>query len=434
MKSVWKMNSDLPGFERLKNDIRTDVLIIGGGAAGLLTAYFLEKSGIDYILVEKGKICSGVTENTTAKITFQHGLIYAKLLKSLGLEKAAAYLESNSAALEKYEELCKDIECGFEIKNNYVYSVDSPEKLENELEALHKIGYNAGFIKEMPIPIKTAGSVCFPKQAQFNPMQFFSHISTNLKICENTFVREMQGNTAVTDYGKIHADKVIVTTHFPFINKHGSYFLKLYQHRSYVIALENAQNVDGMYVDEDEKGLSFRNYENFLLLGGGSHRTGKEGGNWEELRECAKAYYPEATEKFFWATQDCMSLDSVPYIGRYSKKTTDLYVASGFNKWGMTGSMVSAMLLCDIINGRKNDYSELYDPSRSILHPQLLVNGFEAAVNLLTVSKKRCPHLGCALKWNKAERSWDCPCHGSRFSGNGKLLDNPANGDLNKNI
>lgn len=431
MKSLWEINSDMPLSEQLKGDIKTDVLIIGGGAAGLLTAYFLDKSGVDYILVEKGRICGGVTKNTTAKITFQHGLIYAELAKSLGFEKAEMYLESNRKALEKYQELCKDIDCGFEIKNNYVYSVNSPEKLEDELEALHQIGYDAGFIKDMPVPIKTAGAVCFPYQAQFNPLQFFSQISKNLKISENTFVREMQGNTAVTDYGKIYADKVIVTTHFPFINKHGSYFLKLYQHRSYVIALANAADVDGMYVDEDKKGLSFRNYGDYLLLGGGSHKTGKEGGNWAELREFAKAYYPESTEKFFWATQDCMSLDSVPYIGNYSKKTTDLYVASGFNKWGMTGAMVSAMLLCDLINGKKNEYSELYNPSRSILHPQLFVNGFESAVNLLTISKKRCPHLGCALKWNKAEHSWDCPCHGSRFSENGKLLENPANGDMN---
>lgn len=431
MKSLWEINSDMPLSEQLKGDIKTEVLIIGGGAVGLLTAYFLDKSGVDYILVEKGRICGGVTKNTTAKITFQHGLIYAEFAKSRGLNNAEMYLESNRKALEKYQELCKDIDCGFEIKNNYVYSVNSPEKLEDELEALHQIGYDAGFIKDMPIPIKTAGAVCFPHQAQFNPLQFFSQISKNLKISENTFVREMQGNTAVTDYGKIYADKVIVTTHFPFINKHGSYFLKLYQHRSYVIALGNAPDVDGMYVDEDKKGLSFRNYGDYLLLGGGSHKTGKDGGNWAELREFAKAYYPESTEKFFWATQDCMSLDSIPYIGNYSKKTTDLYVASGFNKWGMTGAMVSAMLLCDLINGKKNEYSELYNPSRSILHPQLFVNGFESAVNLLTISKKRCPHLGCALKWNKAEHSWDCPCHGSRFSEKGKLLENPANGDMN---
>ena len=136
---------------------------------------------------------------------------------------------------------------------------------------------------------------------------------------------------------------MIAATHFPFINKHGSYFLKLYQHRSYVIALENAQDVNGMYVDECDTGLSFRNYEGLLLLGGGGHRTGKKGGNWAELRAFAAKKYPDSREKHFWATQDCMSLDGIPYIGRYSAKTHGFYVASGFNKWGMTGSMTAAM-------------------------------------------------------------------------------------------
>ncbi len=431
MKSLWESNSLLPSFGQLRGDKKTDVLIIGGGAAGLLTAYFLEKSGVDYILVEKEKICGGVTKNTTAKITFQHGLIYSRLLKSAGVENTALYLESNRSALEKYKEISTDIDCDFEVKDNFVYSVDSPEKLKKEMEALNKIGYAAEFIEKINLPVQNVGAVCFPNQAQFNPLKFFGGISNNLNIYENTFVREMQGNTAVTDYGKISADKVIVTTHFPFINKQGSYFIKLYQHRSYVVALENAADVDGMYVDENKKGLSFRNYGDLLLLGGGSHRTGKKGGDWAELRAFANEKFPVAKEKFFWATQDCMTLDGIPYIGKYSKSTSDLYVACGFNKWGMTGAMVSAMLLNDMIIGKCNDYAGIYNPSRSVIHPQLICNGFESAVNLLSFSKKRCPHLGCALKWNKAEHSWDCPCHGSRFSGSGKLLDNPANGDMN---
>ena len=431
MESLWESYSAMPSFEQLKGDLKTEVLIIGGGAAGLLTACFLEKSGVDYILVEKDRICGGVTKNTTAKITFQHGLIYSMLMKSAGVENTALYLESNRSALEKYKEMSKDIDCDFEIKNNYVYSVNSRKKLEKEMDALNKIGYSAEFAEKINLPVKNVGAVCFPNQAQFNPLKFFSGISKNLNIYENTFVREMQGNTAVTDFGKIIADKVIVTTHFPFINKHGLYFMKLYQHRSYVIALENAADIDGMYVDENKKGLSFRNYGDLLLLGGGSHRTGKKGGDWAELRAFLNENYPDAKEKFFWATQDCMTLDGIPYIGKYSKNTSDFYVACGFNKWGMTGAMVSAMLLNDIILGKENAYAELYNPSRSIVHPQLVCNVFESAVNLMMFSKKRCPHLGCALKWNKAEHSWDCPCHGSRFSERGKLLDNPANGDLN---
>ena len=429
-KSVWHENTELPKFAALKENIKTDVLVVGGGICGILTAYFLHQKGVPYVLAEKNRICSGTTQNTTAKITFQHGLVYDKLIKSVGVEGAQLYLNANRLAFDKFAELCGDIECDYEIKDNYVYSVDNLPKIEKELSALNKIGYNAEFDSNIPLPIETIGAVCFRNQAQFNPLKFLSEISENLNIFENTFVRKMVGNTAITDYGKIYADKVIVATHFPIINKHGSYFLKLYQHRSYVVALENAQEVGGMYVDESKTGYSFRDYGDYLLLGGGGHRTGKNGGNWKELRQFASLNYPQSEERYFWAAQDCMSLDDMPYIGEYSKQSEKLYTACGFNKWGMTGAMLSALILSDLVSGEKNEFSQLFSPSRSIIKSQLLVNGFESVVNLLSVSKKRCPHLGCALKWNKDERSWDCPCHGSRFSENGKLLENPSNSDL----
>ena len=427
MESIWQGTAHVPHFEQLNKDIKTDVLIIGGGIAGILTAYFLHQSGIKYALVEKNRICSGTTQNTTAKITYQHGLIYNKILKAYGLQTTQKYLSANLKAFNNYKMLCKKIDCDYEIKDNYVYSISNRKKLEDEMNALHKIGYNAEFVEKVNIPLNTSGAVKFPCQAQFHPLKFLSSICKDLNIHENTFVREMINNTAVTNHGKIFADKVIVTTHFPFINKHGSYFLKLYQHRSYVIALKNAEKLDGMYVDENKVGLSFRNYGDYLLLGGGDHRTGHKGGNWNELRRFAEKVYPAAMEKYFWAAQDCMSLDDIPYIGQYSKSTHNFYVASGFNKWGMTGSMVSAMILSDMVLEKANEYTDVFSPSRSILKPQLFINGFEAAKSLLTISKKRCPHLGCSLKWNAAERSWDCPCHGSRFTQDGKVLDNPAN-------
>ncbi len=432
MGSVWKANTKLTEFPELNGDIKTDVLIIGGGIAGILTAYFLHRNGVKYVLVEKDRICSGTTQNTTAKITFQHGLIYQKILKSSGVEAAQKYLQFNKIAFEKYAELCRNIDCDYEVRDNYVYSVSDRQKLENEMNTLRKIGYKAEFCESIPVPVRTVGAVKFPNQAQFAPLKFIAAISDGLNIYENTFVREMIGTTAVTDKCKIHAKKVIVATHFPFINKHGSYFLKLYQHRSYVIALENAQNVDGMYVDDNHKGMSFRNYGNLLFIGGGGHRTGEKGGNWNELQSFAKLHYPNAKEEYHWAAQDCMSLDGVPYIGRYSRNTPDLYVAAGFNKWGMTGAMVSAMILSDMVVGNRNELADIFSPSRSIIKPQILINGGVAIKNLLNTTARRCPHMGCALKWNSAEHSWDCACHGSRFSENGRVLDNPANGDLNK--
>ena len=213
------------------------------------------------------------------------------------------------------------------------------------------------------------------------------------------------------------------------LNKHGLYPLKLYQHRSYVIALKGAQNVGGMYVDESNTGLSFRNYGDLLLLGGGGHRTGKKGGCWQELEAFAHQHYKNAEIIGKWATQECMTLDGVPYIGQYSKSIPDVFVATGFNKWGMTNAMVAAELLCDLVQCKANPYTTVFDPSRTLLRPQLAVNTFDSLVGLLTPTAPRCSHLGCALKYNRIEHTWDCPCHGSRFTEEGQLIDNPATDD-----
>lgn len=429
-KSVWTDTVDLPKFLSLNKDIKTDVLIIGGGLCGILCAYQLEKAGINYILVEGSKIASGITKSTTAKITSQHGIIYRKLIENFGKEKAKMYLDINELSLSRYKSLCKDIDCDFEEKDAYTYSLNDRTKIEEEVESLNSLGFNAEFMEKTELPFPICGAVKFNNQAQFNPLKFIAEITKGLNIYENTFVKELKPGCAITSGGKIYAKKIIVATHFPFINKHGSYFLKLYQHRSYVSAYENAASLSGMYVDENKKGMSFRSYENLLLIGGGGHRTGKQGGAWKPIHSFTQEYYPDSKLKYEWATQDCMTLDSVPYIGNYSKSTTNMYVATGFNKWGMTSSMAASIILCDLIQEKDNEYAEIFSPSRSILKPQLIVNGFEAATNLITPAKRRCPHLGCGLKWNKAEHTWDCPCHGSRFDKDGQLIDNPATGDL----
>ena len=432
MKSLWEATVNKPKFEALKGDRTTDVLIIGGGMAGVLCALELQNAGVDYILAEADCIGKGVTKNTTAKITSQHGLIYDKLITKFGVGKAKKYLETGEWAVKRYKELCTQIDCDFEEKTSFVYSLKDKSVIEKEIRALEKLGFNAVFKEQTPLPFKIAGAVGFEHQAQFNPLKFLYSISKGLNIYENTRVKELAGNTAYTDRGKIIAEKIIVATHFPFINKHGMYFIKMYQHRSYVLGLKNAENLDGMYVDENLKGLSFRNYGDLLLLGGGSHRTGKQGGSYNELRREALKYYPKSEEVYHFATQDCITLDGIPYIGQYSKSAQNLYTATGFNKWGMTSSMVAATLLADLITDKENHYGEVFSPSRNILTPGLLVNGFEAVSGMIMPTTRRCPHLGCGLKWNKQERSFDCPCHGSRFSEEGKLIDNPATGDLKK--
>lgn len=424
--SLWSDSINIKERKSLRGDIKTDVLVIGGGLCGLLCAYYLTKCGIDCVVAEGNKIASGVTQNTTAKITSQHGLIYADLIDKFGKETAQIYLNANQMALQEYEKLCQNINCDFEKKPSYIYSLNNREKIENEVRAVNSLGFDAAFTQKTELPFKIHGAVCFDNQAQFNPLKFIDAISQNLTIYENTFVRELTPTHAVSDKGNIFAKKIIVATHFPFINKHGSYFLKLYQDRSYVCAFENIPSINGMYLDENEKGLSFRSYNGSLLIGGSSHRTGKDTAAWKPLKKFAKRYYPDANLQYEWATQDCMSLDKLPYIGQYSKSTPKLYVATGFNKWGMTTSMVSAMILTDLIQDKKNDFAHIFSPQRSILKKQLLINSLEATTNLLTPTTKRCPHLGCALKWNKAERSWDCPCHGSRFEKDGSLINNPA--------
>ena len=431
-KSIWENSAKLPGFNQLEKDIKTDILIIGGGLAGILCAYFLKHAGISYVLVEGSKIASGTTKNTTAKITSQHGLIYDKLIQKFGKEKAQMYLSANQKALKEYDKLCLAMDCDYEKKSAFTYSTTDRKKIEDEVRAVISLGFNAEFRNKTELPFNTKGAICFQNQAQFNPIKFIGEISKDLNIYENTFIHDITPHTAFFNGGRIKADKIIVTTHFPFINKHGSYFLKLYQHRSYISAFIGVQNLSGMYVDEDLKGLSFKSYHNLLLIGGGSHRTGKAGGNWAEINTFTKKYYPEAALKYEWAAQDCMSLDSIPYIGRYSKNTPNLFVATGFNKWGMTSSMVAAQILCDMVQDKKNDYAEVFSPERSILKPQLFVNGFETAANFLSPKAKRCSHLGCALKWNKYEHSWDCPCHGSRFTEDGRIIDNPATKRLKK--
>ncbi|MEG2295732.1 MAG: FAD-dependent oxidoreductase [Oscillospiraceae bacterium] len=415
----------------LLGNITTDVAIIGGGIAGLLTAYFLHQKGINYILIEADEVGKGVSANTTAKITSLHNCNYQKLIKNFGVTRAKQYLQANEFAIKQYKKLSETFPCDFEEKSAYIYSTNNKEKIISEVTALKKLGANAQFVDKLPLPFPICGAVKLDHQAQFHPLKFMQSIAKNLHIYNHTMAKSIDGCCIKTDYATIHAKKIVMTTHFPFINAPGFYFLKMYQERSYVLALENAQQVDGMYLDESKSGYSFRNHGNLLLMGGGSHRTGKQKkeGGFFPLQYAAKQYYPHSTLAYNWATQDCISLDSIPYIGAYAKKTPNLFVATGFNKWGMTSSMVSAMILSDLITGHKNPYSDVFSPKRFHFiasFKNLVYNLYETTIGFLSFQPKRCPHLGCALNWNKQERTWDCPCHGSRFSDKGNLINNPS--------
>ena len=426
MESLWTKGVEPPEFSRLKGDRTTDVLIIGGGMAGVLCALKLDELGVDYLLVEGKRIGSGITKGTTAVLSAQHGTPYQTLIQKFGKEKAALYLHANLSALERFRSLGAHIPCSFEEAPSFLYSLYDKTQIEREAAAVRSLGFDAAFVKEPPLPFPTAGAVRFDGMAQFHPLKFLYGAAKGLNICENTFVTKLSGTTAVTAQGRIRAKKVIVATHFPFINRRGLYFAKLYQKRSFVLALENAPQLHCTAESAEESGIYLRNYKNLLIVGGGDCRTGAKSGGFDVPRAFVKRYLPNAEEKYAWANQDCVSLDGVPYIGRYSPAMPDVFVASGFNHWGMTTSMVAADLLTDAVLGRGNDFAPVFAPSRSMLRLQLFANLGATLLNFLTPTTKRCSHLGCALKWNAAEHSWDCPCHGSRFDKEGQVIDNPA--------
>ncbi len=432
MNSIWFNDVTAPSFEPLSGNCKTDVLIVGGGIAGLLTAYKLTRAGIDCMLIEASRICRGVSGNTTAKITLQHGLIYDRLIRSLGIESVRIYLDAEKKSLEEYERLCSKLDCDYEKRDTVVYSLDDARAPQREAAALCRLGVSAELTDASELPFHTAGAVKVRNQAQFHPLKFAYAIAQGLPIYENTKAEEILPDKVITNRGEIKYEKLIIATHFPMLNKHGWYFLKMYQHRSYLLALKGAPTLAASYVDASGNGLSFRKHGDLLLLGGGGHRTGKRGGGFDELLYFKDKLYPDAELVGKWATQDCMTLDGLPYVGRYSKSTPQVYVTTGFNKWGMSSSMTAAELLTRVLLGESCELERILSPSRSVLKPQLAVNVGEAILGLITPTAPRCPHLGCALKYNPEEHSWDCPCHGSRFAEDGELLDNPSNGDLKK--
>lgn len=426
MKSIWSNEyGSIPYTRELHKDIGTEVLIIGGGMAGVLCAYQLTQKGVKCVLVEKGRICGGNTHNTTAKITVQHGLIYDQLIRRFGMEKARQYYDINNEALKEFRRFSGSYPCDFEEQTAYVYSSENLRKLEKEADAYNRLSIPYVWKDHANLPGAEAAAVGIPVQGQFHPLKLVKQLLPEIHYYENTFVTDIEGNKAKTKYGEITAKHIILATHYPMVNIPGLYFMKLIQQRSYVLALEGAAAIDGMYIGERKDKFSFRNYGNLLLLGGGGHKTGKKGTAWQPLISFAKSHYPDAKKRYMWAAQDCEPLDHVPYIGRHRRRTSNLYVATGFNKWGMTGSMTAALVLTELITSGKSSYEALFSPQRTILRPKLVGNMAAAAWNLITPGR-RCTHMGCSLTWNQYENSWDCPCHGSRFSRDGVILDNPA--------
>ena len=476
MRSIWTEQTSIPPRAALEGDRQADVAVIGAGLAGCLTGHLLQKEGLNVVVLEADRIGSGQTGGTTAKVTSQHGLIYDRLITQLGPELAGQYARANQRAVEQYGALVETegIACDFQRTPAYLYTTQSPGALQKEWSAAVQLGLPARLTTDTDLPFPVAEALCFEKQARLDPLRFLRAVAKDLTIFEHTPVRKADGHILTTDRGTVLAGKVVFACHYPFVNFPGLYFARMHQARSYVLALEGAGRLDGMYYGIDPGGLSFRMAGDTLLLGGGEHRTGDNaaGGRYGRLRRAARRYWPDSRELAAWSAQDCIPHDGVPFIGQYAVSRPDWYVATGFQKWGVTTSMAAAHILTDAILGRTNDCAEVFSPQRfrlrasfgtlaedlSVTAGSLLRSYFGAArdaagempvghggvveldgkkVGLYRekegedhIVSVRCPHLGCELSWNADEKTWDCPCHGSRFDHTGTLLSGPAQKDI----
>lgn len=507
--SSWIENKK--DYPKLQEERKTEIAIIGGGLTGLSTAYYLTKAGKKVIVIEKDKICSHTSGNTTAKITSQHGLFYNYLLQSVGRKEAKQYLEANEKAIQNIANIIEEekIECDFEWQDAYVFTQkqEDVEKIKKEVQALEYLDFPCEFVENIEVPIKekqkeenqnhiniqkkVLGAIRFSNQAQFNPCLYAQGLANKIEeregqIFENSKVMEVkkegENYEIITEEGKIKAKAVVIASHYPIINLPGFYFMKMYQVTSYLIAVETKEPLfEGMYINSEDPTISLRTAKmgdkRLLLVGGMDHKTGAKidlTNSYQRLEEVAKQLYPDSKVLFRWNTEDCVSLDKIPYIGEFSNLWSNVYVGTGYKKWGITSSNVASNIITDKILGKENPYEEVFKSTRlkPIKNYEELGNmlkevGYSAIINKLEkideyvkdvkqgegkiveiegkkvgvyrdeegkayIIKPYCTHLGCELSWNNLDKTWDCPCHGSRFTYEGKSIYDPSIKDLEK--
>ena len=476
-RSLWQNTApSLPQFPVLDHDLQCEAAVVGAGMAGILTAWFLQQAGLDVVVLESHTPCAGVTAHTTAKITSQHGLIYRDLIATLGKTRAGQYAQANQKAIQDYADLVDSlgIECDFRRADSYVFDRTVDTALAAEVSAANSLGIPAVLTRDTELPFQVAGAVKFPNQACFHPLKFLSALVPRLKIYAHTTARHIERNTIHTDHAAVTAQHIVVATHFPFFLLPGLYFIRMHQERSYAVSLSKAAPMEGLYLDAQSSGYSFRSWQDQTILTGAGHRTGRmpDQDSYEVLTQAAQRFWPECEVTARWSTQDCMPADRVPYIGAYSGAHQGLYVATGFQKWGMSSSMAAARILSDLILGRDNPNAGVFTPHRlpapaglghlltdgsisaAALFSQAFyvpraqlrqigpgegqvvtwngkkVGAYRSEDNQFYLVSTRCPHMGCQLAWNREEKTWDCPCHGSRFSYQGERLEAPASDDL----
>lgn len=486
--SYWMASTPQTDYPKLNADLRFDTAIIGGGMAGILTAYFLKKEGQKVAIIEADRILQGTTGHTTAKITSQHGLMYSHIKKAMGVEMSKQYADANETAIRTIESLAHEynIDCDFESQSSYVYTQSDSyvQKIIDEAKTAVELGIKAEYTDKLPLPIDIKAAVRFDNQAQYHPRKFLLAIAEQISgsgcdIFEKTRVIDIMPGThctVVTEHGnKITADNVVLASHFPFFDGGGLYFTRLYPERSYALGVAIEEKYPGgMYITAEDPGRSFRSQKfdggEMVIVGGEHHKTGQGGpmlDHYFNLKKSAMETFHLKDIPYHWSTQDYTTADEIPYAGQLVSNISNVYVATGFGKWGMTNSTVSAMLIKDLIVKRQNPWQDVYDPSRftpaasiknfikenSNVAKQLItgklkpmpgdidVKNGEAKVleidggktgayrdekGVLHLVDTTCTHMGCELQWNDAEKTWDCPCHGSRFTYEGDIVEGPA--------
>jgi glycine/D-amino acid oxidase-like deaminating enzyme/nitrite reductase/ring-hydroxylating ferredoxin subunit len=487
--SLWVETTPPTTFSELRESVAVDVAVLGGGIAGITTAVLLKRAGKTVAVIDSRRVVRGATGYTTAKVTAGHGVIYSHLERQFGLDGARLYAQANQAAIDRIAAFVDEhtLDCDFERKANYVYAETASERtrLQDEAEAARRAGLPASFVAEVPLPYAVAGAVRLDDQAQFHPRKYLLPLARSLPgegsyVFESTPVLSVNDDSpcvVLTESGEVRADRVVCATHLPILDR-GLFFAKAHPHRSYAVAarVERDRLPDGMFINVGTPTRSLRTSRDergpLLLVGGEGHKPGEEPDTerrYRALEEFARRHFGATEFPYRWSTMDFMSVDRVPYIGRLTRRSDRIYAATGFNKWGMTSGTVAAMIIADAILGRDNPWSTLYEAKRlkvrasaarfvrengivglrfvgdrlrraregdpAELRPGegrlMVVDGRQTAVyraddGTLHALSPVCKHLGCIVAWNPAERSWDCPCHGSRYSGEGKVLTGPA--------
>lgn len=488
-QSYWRDSTSLPSFPTLTKNIDTDVCVVGGGITGIVTAYLLSQEGYKVVLLESDTLLSGTTGYTTAKVTAQHGLIYDELIHHMGINKAKLYYQANIEAMNFVEEHVKklSINCNLEEEDAFLYATSSQyeEKLHKEYEAYQKMGIPGSLLNELPLPIEARAVLKMSKQLQFHPLNFLKRlveesVEKEAMFFENTTAVDIEDNLHPAVFTKdkyvVNCKRVVIASHFPFYDLAGLYFTRMYAERSYIVAVKpKVEYPGGMYYCVDTPTRSLRSVlidgERYVLVGGESHKTGQESDTekyYDALVSFSKDVLQSEEVLYQWTAQDLTTLDKLPYIGELTKNTNSILIATGYRKWGMTNGIAAALLLTDILTNKEEiPFKELFSPSRLYLNPAVssfVSNNIDVAKHLIKgklsggetrkelsldeaavfkIDGKKvgcykdasgelhmvdttCTHLGCEVAWNNSERTWDCPCHGSRFSYTGEVMEGPA--------